>query len=88
LFAILNKKANVPIMLKLPILNKDEIIYCDTLYHMRLLFKNAHINQCHNLAKIFKCERVYSSQNDHRSRDLSLLYQRHQLSVATDISRL
>jgi len=26
------------------------------MYHMRLLFQNAHINQCRNLVKIFKCE--------------------------------
>jgi len=32
---------------------------------MRLLFKNARISQC-NLSKIFKCERVYSSQNGHK----------------------
>ena len=51
------------------------------------LFKNTHINQCCNLAKIFKCERVYSSQNDHVI--LSLLHRRRpMLSVTTGIFKL
>jgi len=50
------------------------------LYHTHLLFKNAHINQCRNLVKIFKCERVYSSQNGHRSRDFG--HQRRWRSVS------
>ena len=46
---------------------------------MRLLFKNAHINQC-NLAKIFKCERVYFSKWPQIT--LSLLHQRRRRSVS------
>jgi len=55
---------------------------------MRLLFKNAHINQYRNLVKIFKCERVYNSQNGHRSRDFVSPTKTPTLSVATGIFRL